>query len=136
MENIANMAEIKEILERSQTIAVVGLSPKEMRPSNLVARYLIDVGYKVIPVNPGHDEILGQRCYPNLVAIDEPVDIVDIFRKPEEVLPIVDDAIAIGAKVIWMQFGVINHQAAARAKEAGLLVIMDRCLKIDHSDLF
>jgi len=136
MKDIVNMAEIKALLEKSRTIAVVGLSPKKSRPSNLVARYLINAGYRVIPVNPGHNEILGHKCFPNLLAITEPVDIVNIFRRPEEVLPIVDDAIAVGAKAVWMQFGVINHTAAAKARKAGVSVVMDRCLKIDHNDLF
>lgn len=136
MQKFVNVNEIKKILEESDSIAVVGLSPKENRPSNLVGRYLLDVGYTVIPVNPGHTQILGRKCYPDLSTIKEHIDIVDIFRKSEDVLPIVEDAIAIGAKVIWMQLGIINHQAAARAEEAGLTVIMDRCIKIDHNDLF
>ena len=134
--NMNNMNEIKKILGKSVSIAVVGLSPKENRPSNLVGRYLIDAGYTVIPVNPGHTEILGKTCYPSLSNVNEPVDIVDIFRKSEDVLPIVEEAISIGAKVIWMQQGIVNHQAAARAEEAGLSVVMDRCIKIDHNDLF
>ncbi len=135
MEKIVDNNEIKALLETAHVIAIVGLSPKEKRPSNLVARYLLDVGYTVIPVNPGHVEILGLKCYPDLSAIDQPVDIVDIFRRPEAVPPIVDEAIAIGAKAVWMQLGVINYQAAAQAKESGLMVIMDRCLKIDHCQL-
>jgi predicted CoA-binding protein len=134
--NINTMHEIKKILEKSVSIAVVGLSPKENRPSNLVGRYLIDAGYTIIPVNPGHTEILGKKCYPSLTEINAQVDIVDIFRRSEDVLPIVEEAITIGAKIIWMQLGVVNHQAAARADEAGLTVIMDRCIKIDHNDLF
>jgi uncharacterized protein len=136
MQRFVNLSEIKKILEQSNTIAVVGLSPKENRPSHIVGRYLLDVGYTVIPVNPGHNEILGRKCYPDLAAITEHIDIVDIFRRSEDVLPIVEDAIGIGAKVIWMQQGIINHQAATRAEEAGLTVIMDRCIKIDHNDLF
>jgi uncharacterized protein len=136
MQELVNLQGIKHILEKSQSIAVVGLSPKENRPSNLVGRYLLDAGYTVIPVNPGHAEILGRKCYPDLSFVTEHVDIVDIFRKSEDVLPIVDEAIAIGAKVIWMQLGVVNYQAAARAEEAGLTVIMDRCIKIDHNNLF
>ena len=136
MQKIVDMNEVKEILRKAKTIAVVGLSPKEARPSNQVARYLVEAGYQVIPVNPGHDEILGLKSYPNLLAIQEHADIVDIFRKSESVPPIVDDAITIGADVIWMQLGVIHHQAATSAEAAGLSVIMDRCLKIDHNDLF
>ena len=135
MTEIVNYNEIKELLKSSETIAVVGLSPKEHRASNQVAKYLLEAGYTVIPVNPGQDEILGLKCYPHLSAIGRPVDIVDIFRKSESVPPIVDEAVAIGAKAIWMQLGVIHHQAAVRAREAGLTVIMDRCLKIDHNDL-
>ncbi len=136
MYNLVDLNEIKAILEQSKTIAVVGLSPKENRPSNSVARYLRDVGYTVIPVNPGHDKILGLKCYPNLSSIKERVDIVDIFRRSEKVPPVVDEAIAIGAKVIWMQLGIVHHQAAVQAKNAGLEVIMDRCIKIDHNELF
>jgi uncharacterized protein len=128
--------EIMQILQKTQSIAVIGLSPKENRPSNLVGRYLIDAGYSVVPVNPGHTEILGKKCYSNLIDIQEQIDIVDIFRRPEDIMPIVEEAIAIGAKVIWMQLGIINQQAAARARQAGLTVIMDRCIKIDHSNFF
>ena len=113
-------------------IAVVGLSPKENRPSNMVARYLLEAGYEVIPVNPGQEEILGRRCFPDLPSIDTPVDVVDIFRRADQVEPVVRDAITIGAKAVWMQQGIVNEQAARLAEEAGLLVIMDRCLKVDH----
>jgi uncharacterized protein len=136
MQKIVSMTAIKKVLEKSVSIAVVGLSPKENRPSNMVGRYLLDAGYTVIPVNPGHNEILGKKCYPSLTDINKQVDIVDIFRRSEDVFPIVEEAIAIGAKVIWMQLGIVNPQAAARAEEAGLTVIMDRCIKIDHNDLF
>lgn len=126
---------IKKLLTTAKTIAVVGLSPKESRPSNMVARYLIEAGYTVIPVNPGQEEILGLPCYPDLSAIPTPVDIVDIFRRSEDVPPIVDEAIAIGAKSIWMQEGVRHAEAARTAKAAGLVVVMDRCLKTAHHDL-
>ena len=126
---------IRRILQESATVAVVGLSPKPERPSHRVARYLMAAGYQVIPVNPGQDEILGQTCYPNLRAVPVQVDLVDIFRNPAAVLPVVEDAIAIGARFIWMQEGIVNHEAAARAKGAGLAVIMDRCTKIDHMNL-
>lgn len=126
---------IKKLLNTAKTIAVVGLSPKESRPSNMVARYLIEAGYTVIPVNPGQEEILGLPCYPDLGAIPTPVDIVDIFRRSEDVPPIVNEAIAIGAKAIWMQEGVIHAEAAKTAKVAGLMVVMDRCLKTVHHDL-
>jgi predicted CoA-binding protein len=136
MQKLVNTHEIKKILEESTVIAVVGLSPKPDRPSNLVGRYLINAGYTVIPVNPGQTEILGEKCYSNLSEIKEKIDIVDIFRRSEDVEPIVEEAIAVGAKVIWMQLGIENEEAAVRAREAGLAVIMDRCIKIDHSNLF
>jgi predicted CoA-binding protein len=126
---------IRKVLRDSETIAVVGLSPKPHRPSHLVASYLMEAGYSVIPVNPGQDAILGQTCYPDLRAIPGSVDMVDIFRRTEEVLPIVEDAIGIGAQCIWMQEGIINHEAAAKAESAGLTVIMNRCTKIDHMNL-
>jgi predicted CoA-binding protein len=129
------VATIRKVLRDSKTIAVVGLSPKPHRPSHQVASYLMEAGYSIIPVNPGQDEILGQVCYPNLRAIPGSVDMVDIFRRPEAVLPIVEDAIAIGAQCIWMQEGIINTEAAAKAQAAGLTVIMDRCTKIDHMNL-
>ncbi len=124
--------EISRILKEYHNIAVVGMSPKESRPSNQVAAYLIAAGYHVIPVNPGQREILGLTCYPDLLAIPEPVEIVDIFRRAEEVGPVVEQAVKIGAKVIWMQEGIVNEAAAAVARKAGLKVIMDRCLKVDH----
>ena len=127
--------QIKSLLAESTKIAVVGLSPKSQRPSNLVARYLIDKGYRVIPVNPGHEEILGLTCYPDLDAIPESVDVVDIFRKSDEIVPIVDQAVNIGAQAIWMQLGIINEEAAERAISAGLRVVMDRCIKVEHSRL-
>ena len=127
--------EISRILKSYRNIAVVGLSPKANRPSYQVAAYLLGAGYNVIPVNPGQVEVLGRTCYPDLLAVPEPVEIVDIFRRSEEVGPVVDQAIAIGAKVVWMQQGIVNEAAAAKARSAGLTVIMDRCLKIDHQSL-
>ena len=129
------VATIRKVLRESKTIAVVGLSPKPNRPSHQVARYLMEVGYTVIPVNPGQDIILGQTCYSNLRDIPTPVDMVDIFRRQEEVVPIVEDAIGIGARFIWMQQGIVNEEAAEKAEAAGLIVIMDRCTKIDHMNL-
>jgi len=126
---------IRRILRESRRIAVVGLSPKPQRPSHQVACYLMEAGYTIIPVNPGHDTILGLPCFPNLKAIPGPVDLVDIFRRSEQVLPIVEDAISIGARFIWMQEGIANEEAAAKAEVAGLAVIMDRCTKIDHMNL-
>ena len=131
----AQIASIRRILRDSKTIAVVGLSPKPQRPSHQVARYLMAAGYIIIPVNPGQDTILGLPCYRSLKAIPTQVDMVDIFRRPETVLPIVEDAIAIGAKFIWMQEGIVHKEAAAKAEAAGLIVIMDRCTKIDHMNL-
>ena len=130
-----NVAAIRKILRESKTIAVVGLSPKPNRPSHQVACYLMEVGYTIIPVNSGQDAILGRTCYPNLRAIPTPVDMVDIFRRQEAVLPIVEDAISIGAQFIWMQEGIVNKEAAAKAESAGLTVIMNRCTKIDHMNL-
>jgi predicted CoA-binding protein len=131
----AQIASIRRILRDSKTIAVVGLSPKPQRPSHQVARYLMAAGYTIIPDNPGHNTILDLPCYPSLKAIPTQVDMVDIFRRPEAVLPIVEDAIAIGAKYIWMQEGIVHREAAAKAEAAGLNVIMDRCTKIDHMNL-
>lgn len=127
---------LKRILKENKTIAVVGISDKWFRPSRFAAKYMKAHGYKIIPVNPGQKEILGEVCYPSLLDIPEPVDIVDIFRRPQDVPPIVEDAIAIGAKVVWMQLGVINQEAADRARQAGLQVVMDRCVKIEHGRLF
>ena len=124
-----------EILNSSRTIAVVGLSPEPNRPSYQVARYLKEQGYRIVPVNPGAKEILGEPCYPDLSSIPEVVDAVDIFRRSEEVPGVVEEAIQIGAKAVWMQEGVINEAAAARAREAGLLVVMDRCMLKQHRRL-
>jgi len=129
------MKEISAILTNCRTIAVVGLSPKENRPSNQVARYLQDVGYRIIPVNPGQEEILGETCYPSLLDILEPVDVVDIFRRSEEVLLVVEQAVKIKAKAVWMQQGIVNEEAARLARSNGLAVVMDRCIKIDHASL-
>lgn len=125
----------EEILNSNRVIAVVGLSPKTDRPSYRVASYLKEHGYRVIPVNPGAREILGETCYPDLVSISEPVDVVDIFRRHDEVPAIVEEAIGIGAKVVWMQEGIINNEAADRAKGAGLQVVMDRCMFKEHRKL-
>lgn len=127
---------LRRILKENHTVAVVGLSAKWYRPSYFAAKYLLDHGYRVIPVNPGEEEILGQRCYPSLEAVPERVDVVDIFRRPADVPPIVESAIAIEARVVWMQIGVIHEGAAARAREAGLQVVMDRCMKIEYARLF
>jgi len=122
----------EEILKSSRVVAVVGLSPNPDRPSHRVASYLKEHGYRIIPVNPQETKILGERSYPALSSIPEPVDVVDIFRRSQEVAPIVEDAIEIGARAVWMQEGVINEEAATRAKEAGLLVVMDKCMLKEH----
>jgi predicted CoA-binding protein len=124
-----------KILNEYHTVAMVGLSPDPNRPSHRVAQYLIDHGYKVIPVNPDAQEILGTKSYPDITSIPEPIEIVDIFRRSEEVIPIVDEAINVGAKVVWMQEGVINEQAASKAQDAGLMVVMDRCMLKEHKRL-
>jgi hypothetical protein len=129
------MSTEEKILKTYRKVAVVGLSPKPDRPSHRVASYLKGQGYRIIPVNTYAKEILGETCYPHLSSIPEPVDVVDIFRRPEAVLPIVEDAIKIGAKAVWMQEGVINEEAASLAKEAGLLVVMDRCMLKEHRKL-
>lgn len=126
------MSAEEKILNSSRTIAVVGLSPKPDRPSYVVASYLKEQGYRIIPVNPQEKEILGEPSYPDLGSIPEAVDVVDIFRRSEEVPAIVEEAIKIGAKAVWMQEGVINEEAATRAKEAGLLVVMDKCMRKEH----
>jgi uncharacterized protein len=127
---------LRRILKQNHTIAVVGLSAQWFRPSFFAAKYLQEHGYRVIPVNPAYGEILGEKCYAGLRDVPERIDVVDVFRKPDDVPPIVEDAIAIGAKVCWMQIGVINDPAARRAREAGLEVVMDRCMKIEHARLF
>ncbi|MBW2328776.1 MAG: CoA-binding protein [Deltaproteobacteria bacterium] len=132
MIQLAPVQTLQRIFAENHTIAVVGLSPKINRPSNQVALYLQQAGYRIIPVNPGQAEILGEPCYPDLQSIPEPVDVVDIFRRSEHVEPVVRDAIAIGAKVVWMQQGIVNVEAATIAEQAGLSVIMDRCMKVDH----
>jgi hypothetical protein len=129
------MNQEEKILKTYHTIAVVGLSPKSDRPSFKVASYLKEQGYRVIPVNPQAKEILGEMCYPDLASIPQPVEVVDIFRSSEQVPAIVEEAIKVGAKAVWMQEGVINEEAAARAKEAGLLVVMDKCMRKKHLKL-
>jgi predicted CoA-binding protein len=124
------------ILRAYRTIAMVGLSSNPYRPSHFAAIYMLSEGYNVIPVNPREREVLGRPAYPSLREIPEPVEIVDIFRDPVAVPPIVEEAIAIGAKVVWMQLGVINEGAARRARDAGLEVVMDACVKIEHARFF
>jgi len=124
------------ILETYKRVAIVGLSSNRFRPSHFVAIYLLAHGYDVIPVNPREQEVLGRKSYASLRDVLPPVEVVDIFRDPSAVPPIVEDAIAIGAKVVWMQLGVIHEAAAERACAAGLTVVMDRCIKIEHARFF
>ncbi|TSA25205.1 CoA-binding protein [bacterium] len=126
---------IGDILRKAKTIAVVGASPKPWRDSGSIARFLAGRGYVVLPVNPAYLDILGMKCYPDLATGGSKIDIVNVFRKPEEVLPIIDEAIAIGASTVWMQLGVINAEAAKRAEDAGLNVIMDKCIAVEHRRL-
>ena len=125
---------INQILQM-KTIAVVGMSPKPERPSHYVALYLRDHGYKIIPVNPGQREIAGETCYPSLKDIPKPVDVVDVFRRPEHVLPIAEATVEIGAKALWLQDGVINEEATKLAEEAGLLVVMNDCMLRRHRQI-
>jgi predicted CoA-binding protein len=127
---------LRRILKETRTIAVVGLSADWYRPSYFAAKYMQEHGYRVIPVNPKYESILGEKCYKSLRDIPEPVDLVDVFRKTQDVGPIADDAIAIRAKVLWQQLGVKNEAAAAKARAAGLDAVMDRCVKIEHGRLF
>jgi predicted CoA-binding protein len=122
---------IRSVLEGSRTWAVVGCSPDASRDSNRIARMLQSRGYRVIPVNPACDELLGERCYPRLADIPDSVDVVDIFRRSSEAGRHVDEAISVGASAVWMQLGVIDHAAAERARSAGLQVVMDRCPAIE-----
>ncbi|HVP05357.1 MAG TPA: CoA-binding protein [Dehalococcoidia bacterium] len=125
----------REILQKYHTVAVVGLSSDDMRPSYSVAKYLKEHGYRIIPVNPDETEVLGEKAYPDLLSVPEPVEIVEIFRRSEDVPPHVDEAIAIGAKVIWMQQGIHNEAAAAKARAAGLEVVQDRCMRAAHREM-
>jgi predicted CoA-binding protein len=127
---------LRKILRETKTIAVVGLSAHWYRPSYFAAKYMMDHGYRIIPVNPAYDEVLGQKCYKSLRDIPEPVDMVDCFRRAQEIVPLAQDAVAIGAKTLWMQLGVVNQEAARIAEAAGLQVVMDRCVKIEHARLF
>jgi predicted CoA-binding protein len=121
-----------KILKSFRNVAMVGVSATSEKPSNIVFKYLTAHGYNVVPVNPTIDEVLGKKCYASLSVIPEKVEVVDIFRRSEDVLPIVEEAIKIGAKVIWMQEGIINQPAAKKAESAGLLVVMDKCMRKEH----
>ncbi len=129
-------ADLRRILTACRTLAVVGLSAEWHRPSYFAAKYMQAHGYRIVPVNPRYDEVLGERCYPSLTDIPHPVDLVDVFRRSEDVLPIAEQAIAIGAKCLWQQLGVTNLEADALARAAGLDSVMDRCVKIEHARLF
>lgn len=126
---------IAKILRKSKTIAVVGASPKPWRDSGSIGQYLLNKGYDVYPVNPKYQEVLGRKCYPDLKSIPVVIDIVDIFRNPDQVGEVVDEAIAVKAKTVWMQLGVINEQAATKAEQAGLNVVMDHCIAVEYSKL-
>ena len=127
---------LRRILRECRTVAIVGLSAEWHRPSNFVAKYLQQHGYRVIPVNPRYTEVLGERCYASLTDIPEPVHMVDVFRRSEDVLPIAQAAIRIGARCLWQQIGVMNHEADVLVRAAGLDSVMDRCAKIEHARLF
>lgn len=127
---------LRRILKESRTIAVVGLSADWFRPSFFAAKYLQDHGYRVIPVNPRYETVLGERCYATLEEVPQPIDVVDVFQRSENVLPFAEAAIRVGAKVLWLQLGVVNEEAARRARAAGIEVVMDRCMKIEHARLF
>jgi len=131
-----DIATLRRILKTCKTVAVVGLSAEWHRPSHFVGKYLQDHGYRVIPVNPRYDSILGEKSYARLEDIPEPVDMVDVFRRTEDVLPFARSAVAIGAKCLWQQIGVKNLEADALARAAGLDAVMDRCVKIEHARLF
>jgi len=128
--------EIAEILKDYRVVAVVGLSAEPERPSYRVAQYLKEHGYRIIPVNPGCEEILGEKCYPSLEDIPFPVEVVDIFRKVEAIPAIVEEAIRLKAKAVWMQLGLVEPASAQKARNAGLKVVMDHCLKVEHARLF
>ena len=127
--------EMKEILLSTKTIASVGLSSNQEKDSFWVVSYLKEQGYRIIPVNPTATEILGEKVYPNLEAIPYKVDVVQVFRKSEDVMPVVESAIEIGAKVVWMQAGIVNEEAAKKARQAGLQVVMDECMRVAHRRL-
>jgi len=130
---VDDIAGLRRILARSRTIAVVGLSANWYRPSYFAAKYLQDHGYRVIPVNPNYEQVLGERCYPSVSAIPEPVDVVDGFRKSEEMVELAREAVNKKASVLWMQLGIRNEEALRIASDAGLDVVVDRCMKIEHA---
>ncbi len=129
-----SIEEIKKIFQM-KTIAVVGMSPKPERPSHYVAMYMKEQGYNIIPVNPGHNEISGMKSFPSLLDIPQTIDVVDVFRRSEYVLPIVESAVTVGAKALWLQDGVINEDGSALAEKAGLLVVMNDCMLRRHQQM-
>ena len=135
IDSLQDLSAIEKLLKKISSIAVVGLSPKENRPSNMVARYLMDAGYTIYPVNPGQKEILGEVCYPDLLSVPRKIDLVDIFRRSEDIPPIVEDAVTLGVQAVWMQQGIVNDSAAELARSNGVFVVMDRCIKVDHTTL-
>jgi predicted CoA-binding protein len=130
-----NREEIKQILQQTGTIAVVGLSDKPDRISYMVSEAMQNKGYRIIPVNPNAEQILGEKCYPSLDQIPEKIDIVNVFRRSEHIMPVAEEAVQVNAKVLWLQQGIYNEEAAALAAEHGMTVIMDRCIKVEHSIL-
>ena len=133
---MTDITTLQRILSDYKRVAMVGLSADWWRPSFFAAKYLLEHGFEVTPVNPKYDEILGQKCYPDLKSIPTPIDVVDLFQKAERVPYFVDDAIGIGARVLWMQLGIVNEEAARKAEDAELEVVMDRCMKIEFARLF
>ncbi|WP_423908706.1 CoA-binding protein [Candidatus Spongiihabitans sp.] len=131
-----NTNALRKILLENNTVAIVGLSDKWHRPSYFVGKYLVDHGYKIIPVNPNHEQILGQQCYPDLASIPHPVDIVDLFQRADTTPDYALQAIEIGAKVLWLQLGIINQEAQKLAQDANLKFVMNKCLKIEHARIF
>ena len=131
-----SISTLRRILRECRTIAVVGLSPEWHRPSYFAAKYMQEHGYRIIPVNPRSAEILGERCYPSLLEIPEPVDLVDVFRRTADVMPIAQQAVQIKARCLWQQIGVQNLEADKLARDAGLDSVMDRCVKIEHARIF
>jgi len=135
-EIITSDKKLKSILEQSKSVVVLGCSPKPERDSNMVARYLKDEGYQIIPVRPAQNEILGEKAYKSMDDISGPVDIIDVFRNSEQVMLHVDEAIRLGAKIFWMQLGIENEEAAKKLTDAGIDVVMNRCIKVDHKAYF
>jgi predicted CoA-binding protein len=133
---MASIQELRSILTNCKTIAVVGISEQWHRPSYFVGKYLLEHGYRMIPVNPRYKEVLGQTCYPDLESVPTPIDMVDVFRRSEELMPIAKQTLVIGAKVLWQQLTVCNHEAHDYVRDRGLTSVMDRCVKIEHARLF